>query len=41
MSLFVAAVEIKKADKHVEADTDVFTGLGFKSPRLHFSLREK
>jgi len=35
MSMFVAGIEIKPSDKHVEAASDVVSGLGFKSPRLH------
>jgi len=34
MAIFVAGIEIKKSTKHVEAAIDVFSGLGFKSPRL-------
>jgi len=33
--MFVAGIEIKPSTMHVEAASDVFTGLGFKSPRLH------
>jgi len=29
-------VEIKKADKHVEAGDEVISGQGFNSPRLHW-----
>ena len=32
--MFVAGIEIKTSDKHVEAAINVVTGLGFKSPRL-------
>src|SRR5436309_2295731 len=32
--VLVAGVEIKRPDKHVEADTDVVSGRGFDSPRL-------
>jgi len=39
MSMFVAGIEIKTSDKHVEAVINVVTGLGFKSPRLHFGQR--
>ena len=38
MSIFVAGIEIKLSDKHVEAASDVVTGLGFKSPRLHSDM---
>ena len=34
--MFVAGIEIKTPTMHVEAASDVVTGLGFKSPRLHF-----
>jgi hypothetical protein len=33
--MFVAGIEIKISTTHVEAVIVVFTGLGFKSPRLH------
>ena len=33
--MFVAGIEIKTSTKHVEAATDVVSGRGFKSPRLH------
>jgi hypothetical protein len=33
--MFAAGIEIKTPTMHVEAASDVFTGLGFKSPRLH------
>lgn len=33
--MFVAGIEIKPSTMHVEAASDVVTGLGFKSPRLH------
>jgi hypothetical protein len=36
--MFVAGIEIKPSAKHVEAASDVVTGLGFKSPRLQFRL---
>lgn len=38
VSIFVAGVEIKRSTKHVEAASDVVSGLGFKSPRLQFVL---
>jgi hypothetical protein len=41
MSVFVAAIEIKKSDKHVEAVIRVISGRGFNSPRLHFLRSEK
>ena len=33
--MIVAGIEIKTSTMHVEAASDVVTGLGFKSPRLH------
>jgi len=38
--MFVAGIEIKTSDKHVEAVINVVTGLGFKSPRLQFCRRQ-
>ena len=34
--MFVAGIEIKTSTMHVEAASDVVSGLGFNSPRLHF-----